>query len=401
MKNEDVLKVVNEILDGSDSVKVELNDNRLEPIVESLNKSRTRLWLSQQDISVEIPKGQSYITLTRIGSGVSVQSEETEEEQPIKTESKSSKPKPKRHQHSYIQPAIAGDIIDALIDDASHVLWFKGPTGTGKTVLAHHVCDQLGMELFQINCHASMGAESFFGAKTVEVDEKSNQNHIVFQEGIVTKAMKAGLDKDGNEIPDGKPGLLFIDEAGAMQPQVAIALNRLLESDNPRRTITLEQDGGRIVRSHSKFRIILAANTAGRGASSLDEKIYTAQKAALDISLLNRVAMTFRFGYDRNVERRIAMEKIGNDRIVNQVLGFRDDIRDNIRGRKLSTPFSTRSIVKISDAYRVYNDLKKAIYYTTFEQLLPTEKAVYNEIAVAKGIGDILMDFEQKDMDYM
>ena len=293
---------------------------------------------------------------------------------------------------------MAKDIMDVLLDDASHVLWFSGPTGTGKTVLAHYLANELDMELFQINCHPDMGDESFFGEKTIVVDPDTAQNKIEFQEGIVTKAMQAGLDADGNEV--GKPGLLFIDEAGSM-PTTSIALNRLLESDDPRRTITLEHDGGRVVRSHSKFRIILAANTTGRGATDMAQALYTAQMDALDGSLLNRIAMTFRFGYDRNVEKHIAMEKIGNDKVVSKVLKYRDAIRDNIRAGKLSTPFSTRSIVQIADAYRIFMDLPKAIYYTTFEQLLPEEKPVYNEIAVAQLGKDILKEFVQADIDYM
>jgi MoxR-like ATPase len=255
------------------------------------------------------------------------------------------------------------------------------------------------MELYQLNCHERMDDSSFFGEKTIAIDEASNQNHIVFQEGIVTRAMQQGLDASGKEV--GKPGLLFIDEAGAMPSSVAIALNRLLESDDARRTITLERDGGRVIRSHSKFRVILAANTGGRGATDMASSQYTAQMDALDISLLNRIALTFNFGYSRIVEKSIAMEKIGDDGVVAKVLKYRDAIRGNLRAGRLSTPFSTRSIVQIADAYRIYGDLKKALYYTVFEQLLPEEVPVYNEIALAEFGFDVLASFNDSDMDYM
>jgi MoxR-like ATPase len=266
-------------------------------------------------------------------------------------------------------------------------------------VLAHYLANELGYELYQLNCHGSMGHESLFGEQTIEVDKETGQNHIVFKDGIVVKAMQQGLDENGNEV--GKPGLLFIDEAGAIPQNVGIGLNRLLESDDPRRTITLENDGGRVVRSHSKFRIVLAANTAGRGATDMQEALYTAQMDALDISMLNRIKMVFKFGYDRKVEKHILMQKVGDDKVVAQILKFRDAIRDNIRAGKLSTPFSTRSIVDIADGYRLYSDLVKSIYYSTFEKLLPEERAVYNEIAVAQLGKDILKDFVEPDMDYM
>lgn len=399
VSTERVIEVVEQIMGQSDRVEVDINDPALAEIADSLPKSRVRLSLSMQsNISVEIPKSGSTITFNRIGASPAKKT-------PVTTSTTESKakpkpmPAPKRHQHSYVPPKMAKDIMDVLLDDASHVIWFVGPTGTGKTVLAHYLAKSLGRVLFQGNCHGSMGHDSLFGEQTIEIDPATGQNHIVFKEGVVTKAMQQGLDADGNEV--GPAALLFIDEAGAMPTNVAIALNRLLESDDPRRTITLENDGGRVVRSHSKFRIILAANNAGRGATDMNQALYTAQMDALDISLLNRVAFTFRFGYDRGVEKHIAMEKIGNDKVVSQLLKFRDAVRDNIRAGKLSTPFSTRSIVQISDAYRIYSDISKAIYYTVFEKLLPEEKAVYNEIAVAQTGKDILKDFVEPDMDYM
>jgi MoxR-like ATPase len=400
VSNDRVLEIVEGILGTSSSVAIELNDPALSEIADRIHKATVRRTLSMSGITVDFPKTGSSITLNRIGATPAVRPQATAQE-PAKQPAKPKKrPTPKRHQHSYVAPSMAKDIMTALLDDASHVLWFKGPTGTGKTVLAHYLANELGMEMFQLNCHERMDDSSFFGEKTIVIDDDSKQNYIKFQEGIVTQAMQAGLDEDGNET--GKPGLLFIDEAGAMPASVAIALNRLLESDDPRRTITLERDGGRVVRSHSKFRIILAANTAGRGATDMSSAMYTAQMDALDISLLNRVALTYNFGYNRNVEKSIAMEKIGNDKVVAQVLKLRDAVRDNLRAGKLSTPFSTRSIVQIADAYRLYGSMAKALYYTTFEQLLPEEQTIYNELAVAQLNTDILKEFASDDeIDYM
>ena len=396
---ERVIEIVEQIMGTSDRVEVDLNDPQLAEIAEAIPKSRVRLALStKSNISVECPKDGSTITFNRIGS-MAPSTSKAKTSKPASKAKPKAKPQAKQHQHTYVVPKMSKDIMTALLDDASHVLWFAGPTGTGKTVLTHWLCKELNRVLYQLNCHGSMGHESLFGEQTIEVDQETGQNHIVFKEGIVTKAMQEGLDEDGNEV--GPAAILFIDEAGALPTNVAIALNRLLESDDPRRTITLENDGGRIVRSHSKFRIILAANTAGRGATDMSQSLYTAQMDALDISMLNRIKMTFRFGYDRKVEKHILMQKVGNDKVVAQILKFRDAIRDNLRAGKLGTPFSTRTIVDIADGYRLYNDLAKAIYYTTFEAILPEERAIYNEIAVAQLGKDILKDFVEADIDYM
>lgn len=186
-----------------------------------------------------------------------------------------------------------------------------------------------------------------------------------------------------------------------MPAHVAIGINRLLESDDARRTFVIDQDGGRVVRGHSGMRIVLAANTVGRGSTGMEASAYTAQMDALDISLLNRIAVCFRMGYDREVERHILAEKIGDDRVAALVLKFRDAIRSHIKQSKLTSPFSTAHIVHIADMYRVFGDLGKAIYYVTFEFLLPEEKAIYNEQVMAITGTDMMKTFTANDVDYM
>jgi MoxR-like ATPase len=404
MESNEIIKAVEKMLGTGTTIRVNLADPDLKDLGPELVKSRNRVALARAGIVLQMEASGTSAVLNRIGKTSTLAPASApipQAAQPAAPVAPQAAPKPvlKRHQHTFVIPKIASRVIDCLTDEASHVLWFKGPTGTGKTVFAHYLADELGFELFQLNCHAGMGPESFFGEKTIEVDAATGQNKIVYKDGLVVKAMQAGLDADGNEV--GKPGLLFIDEAGAMPTNIAIALNRLLESDNPRRTVVLDRDGGRVVRSHSRFRIILAANTAGRGATDQFEAGYTAQMDALDISLLNRVGMTFRFGYDRKVEQRILVEKIGDDRIVDQAIQYRDAIRKNISEGRLSTPFSTRSLVKIADAYRVFKDFGTALYTTVFEQLMPSERAVYNELFMVKFGKDLLKANTDADCDYL
>jgi len=269
---------------------------------------------------------------------------------------------------------------------------------THNTTLVKYIGKQLNRKVFQINCRGDMGSEVFFGEKTVAVDPETKSNIIIYQKGVVEQAMVEGLDAQGNEV--GEPAILFIDEAASMPAHVAIGINRLLESDDARRTMVIAEDGGRVVRSHSKFRILLAANTVGRGANSAEDAMYSAQMDALDISLLNRVAVVFRMGYDREIEKHILLEKVGDDKVVSQILRFRDAIRGFIKQGKLSSPFSTKRIVDIANMYRVFGDIGKAIYYTAFEQLLPEEKAVYNEQAVILLGKDLMKDFVQAGVDY-
>lgn len=397
-----VIEGVEKILGGSDRVEVDMNDQNVAEIVGDIHKAKVRLGLSQKGIVVDFPQGGgTVLTIRKVTAGPAA-SEPVKP--PVVSEKKNMEPKPrpavKRSQHSYVPPALAKDIVSVLTDTASHVIWLAGPTQCGKSTLARYVGRELGRKVFQINCRGDMGSELFFGEKTVVVDEATKQNHIVFQKGLVEQAMTEGLDAQGNEVSE--PGILFIDEAAAMPAHVAIGINRLLESDDPRRTITLAEDGGRVVRSHSGFRIMLAANTTGRGATGLESAAYTAQMDALDISLLNRVAVCFRFGYDKNVEKHILTEKIGDDRVSKMVLKFRDAIRQHIREGKLTSPFSTAHIVHIADMYRIFGDLGKAIYLAVFEFVLPEERPVYNEQANLVLGKDLMKEYSTpEDIDYM
>ena len=65
------------------------------------------------------------------------------------------------------------------------------------------------------------------------------------------------------------------------------------------------------------------------------------------------------------------------------------------------TPFTTRHIVTIADMYRIFGDMLKAIYYAVVEQLLPEERAVYNETAMAVFGNEMLSQFVDSDQDYM
>jgi len=395
---------VSGLLNGSDRIEIDINDPQVSGIISHLHKARTRIELSQENLIVDFPQGGSTtLVIRRITAGQKAGAVAQPKAQQPTTDKKprapTATPSLKRHQHSYVVPAIATKMISVLTDDASHVVWLAGPTQCGKTKLVHHVGRELGRKVFQINCRGDMGSEIFFGEKTIVVDPATKQNMISFQRGIVEQALTEGLDEQGNEV--GAPGILFIDEAAAMPAHVAIGINRLLESDDTRRTFVIDQDGGRVVRGHSKLRIVMAANTVGRGATGVEASAYSAQQDALDISLLNRIAVCFRMGYDKEVERHILVEKIGDDRVAALVIKFRDAIRDHIRQGKLISPFSTAHIVHIADMYRVFGDLGEAIYSVTFELLLPEEKALYNEQAMAILGHDLLKKFTQKNIDYM
>lgn len=394
----EIMADIERLLNGGERAEIDINDKSVKDLVDELNRAKTRLELTQNGIAVDFPSGgATVLKVYRIGTKAQAAAPKAPEKAAVTPTAKVAKAS--GGQHTYVPPAMAKDLLSLLADEKSHIPFIDGPTQCGKSTLVKYLAAVRGNKMYRVNCRGDVGSEFFFGEQTIVVDQASKQNMVVFKRGVIEKAMVEGLDEAGNEV--GPAALLFVDEITACPAHIAHGLNLLFEGDDARRTLVLAEDGGRVVRSHSGFRIVCAGNTAGRGATGLNAGMYTAQTDALDISLLNRMSGFFRMGYDRGVEKRVLLEKVGDDKVVKTVLSYRDAVRQAIREGKLTSPFSTAHLVHIADLYRVYGNLGKAIYYVMMEYVLPEERAFYNEQAVLLLGVDILKQFEQGDVDFM
>jgi len=358
------------------------------PIGQAINKAKVRGHLvTNENIVATIDIPGNVITL--------IHADDADAGSKAKKTQPKSTPKVDRHRHTYCPPRFYKDIIDMYNLPEPIDLLFVGPTGCGKTTFAKWLGDQLGRPVYLIRGSEELTKDELWGGKTVEIDEASQQNHIVYKDGVVVRAMLEGLDENGEEV--GPPAILFVDEFAAIRSEVGLHFNHLAGCDDVRRTITL--DDGRTITSHSGFRIIFAGNTKGRGAADLAQMAYTAQSQALDISTLDRLIVV-EFGYDKRAEKAIMQQKTGDDRITEKVLQIRDQIRSHIKQGALSTPFSTRTIVNIARQYLAVNKLEKALYYACMTRLLPEEKVKYNEVCHTILAVDILKKFEDSSGDY-
>ena len=415
----EVVKVVAEIAATRGNIELSWDDPAIKDHIEILTKAKVRSTLvSEHSVSVSIDKTNRTVTL--VGTGVATApvtpaatpaddaTTATSEPAPV-PERVTPKSELKALHHTYIKPKLHNRMKKLIQSPSSLVVCGTGPTGCGKTHHMKLMAEELDMELFLINCRKDMESADFFGDKTVDIDKETAQNFVAFFEGKVVKAMTCGLDENGNEV--GRPGLLVIDEFPVIPSWIAIGLNHLLENASARRKISLESDGGREVTSHSLFRIVLLGNTIGKGLSGIRDAQYTAQGDALDISTLDRIDAIFKYGYNRKAEESILREKIGNDRVIKQVLEFRDAIRAKIRLGEATTPFSTRLLVSFADLYREYDgDIAEALHDSVFTKLVDDspdpsqpggELHLYNEQAVAIFGVDVLATVGDDDMDYM
>lgn len=398
---QDIVAKVEAILGNEGRIEIDINDDQISDFSHLLKRAKIRRPLCDAGIVVDFPHPSltmgTVLTISRVGAAVGFEPKASKTE--VKKTAPTKKPALKRHQHSYHKSAHVDRIISIFNDEASHIVYLKGPTQCGKSTDARQVADKLGRKIFTFSCNAETQYADIFGETDLKIDEATGQQTTYWKAGIIEQACKEGLDENGNEV--GEPAVLFIDEAPSMSAEIAIGLNRFLESDTPRREFVIARDGGRTIWSHSGLRIIMAGNTALRGATTDNESFHTAQMASLDLSFVKRIFCCLNYGYNKTVEKAILLEKVGNDRIVNSLLKFRDSIRDQIRVGELATPFTTKDLIKIADSYRIWGDLGAAIYFTLFGFLLPEEVVKYNEAAMLLSGKDLLKEYHDPNMDYM
>jgi MoxR-like ATPase len=441
LTNNEVIDKVKAVLGSSNSIEVNASDPALGGAGAYLHIVKVALALSKAGICVKRHQDGETFTIFRAGSAPTTSTKVTTAPKTTDKPTTAKAPKVDRTKHSSRPYAKEQDILDIMADDVSHVMMFTGPTGCGKTFEAKRLANLTGRVLYRMNCHGEQTEKDVFGEKTVVLNETTGSiqtfidqldftyldkvklswlkpvfymlaqfvrlllggtNHVVFKPGTLVQAMLEGLDEDGNEV--GPAALLLIDEFAAMPSHLSIALNSFFESDDPRRRLVIEADGGRVIKSHSGLRVIVTGNTAGRGATTMQEAMYSAQQDAQDLSVLNRVAVVFRFGYDKKLEKGILMEKVGDDKVVRIILRLREQLRGHIKNGTLTSPFGTRHLIYIADCYRVWGDLGKALYATIMGRLGPEERAVYNETFHAITSRDLLKEFEDStgsDIDYM
>lgn len=148
-------------------------------------------------------------------------------------------------------------------------VYLVGPAGSGKTTAARQIADALGLTFYY------QGAMS--GSHMVLGHEGLTRYH--------TTPTREAWEKGG---------LLLIDEIDGSEADAALAIHPM---DNGHMTFP---DCPTPIARHPDFRLIVAANTYGKGA----DRIYVG-RTQLDGATLNRF-ITLEWNYDEKLERAIA-----------------------------------------------------------------------------------------------
>ena len=305
--------------------------------------------------------------------------------------------------HKYRMPDFAGQVRNLVrqsIDGDGMVnLICTGGMGAGKTEFVYEIAREFGLKVFQVNGSEGLNMDDFFGTMAVGIDERTQQNYTYFDKGPLYRAFIEGtkVDGDGNQVLDdngdpivvGKPAVFFLDEFAAMLPEVFLGVfNRAMEiprQNGKGRSIEIPRDNGRVVKSHPGMVMFLAGNTVGTGNGGRFQMGYTAQGNKMDESTRNRVTGFYKFGYNKEAEKSIALSMLNDDWEAERLMIFRDNARNMFRNEKVETLFTTRSIVATCEVARNFRKngerdwMANAICVAVLNGLPETDKVAFNE----------------------
>ena len=305
--------------------------------------------------------------------------------------------------HRYRMPDFAdqvrGLVRQSIDGDGMVNLLLQGAMGTGKTEFVYEIAREFGLKVFQVNGSEGLTMDDFFGTMAVGIDERTQQNYTYFDKGPLYRAFIEGtkvdengdqvLDENGDPIVVGKPAVFFLDEFAAMLPEVFLGVfNRAMEiprQNGKGRSIEIPRDNGRVVKSHPGMVMFLAGNTVGTGNGGRFQMGYTAQGNKMDESTRNRVTGFYKFGYNKEAEKSIALSMLNDDYEAERLMRFRDNARNMFRNEKVETLFTTRSIVATCEVARNFRKngerdwMANAICVAVLNGLPETDKVAFNE----------------------
>ena len=217
-------------------------------------------------------------------------------------------------------------------------VFITGLSGNGKTLMIEQTCAQLKRELYRVNITIETDEDDLMGGHTLV------NGNIIFREGPVIKAMRKGA-------------VLLLDEVDLGSNKL-MCLQSVLEGKG-----YLIKKTGEWVKPANGFTILATANTKGQGSE--DGKFIGTQ--IMNEAMLERFAITMQQEYPPvTTERKILakeMELTGDvdSEFVEKLVDWADIIRKTFYEGGIDDVVTTRRLVHIVNAYRMFGDKLKSI----------------------------------------
>ena len=211
--------------------------------------------------------------------------------------------------------------------------FITGLSGNGKTFGVEQACAQLNRELVRVNITIETDEDDLIGGfRLVNGD-------TVWHNGPVIEALQRGA-------------ILLLDEIDLASNKI-LCLQSILEGKG----VFLKKIG-RYVKPAAGFNVVATANTKGKGS---DDGRFIGTNV-LNEAFLERFALTFEQEYpSAATETNILKKLCSDDKFCARLADWADIIRKTFYDGGIDEIISTRRLVHIIQAYKIFGDKVKAI----------------------------------------
>lgn len=232
----------------------------------------------------------------------------------------------------YVPFGFYKDLKNILKSKAFYPVFITGLSGNGKTLMVEQTCADLKRECIRVNISVETDETDLIGGPTLV------NGNVVNRDGPVLIAMKRGA-------------VLLIDEVDRGSSKL-MCLQGILEGKP-----YYNKKSGEVVYPKEGFNIVATANTKGRGS---DEGKYLSQ--ILDDAFLERFPITVEQEYPAvAIEKKILAPLIDDQVFIDNLIKWADVIRQTYEEGGVSEIISTRRLVHIAKAYKIFGEKMKAI----------------------------------------
>jgi len=232
----------------------------------------------------------------------------------------------------YVPFGFYKDLKNILKSKAFYPVFITGLSGNGKTLMVEQTCADLKRECIRVNISVETDETDLIGGPTLV------NGNVVNRDGPVLIAMKRGA-------------VLLIDEVDRGSSKL-MCLQGILEGKP-----YYNKKSGEVIYPKDGFNIVATANTKGRGS---DEGKYLSQ--ILDDAFLERFPITVEQEYPAvSIEKKILTPLIDDETFIDNLIKWADVIRQTYEEGGVSEIISTRRLVHIAKAYKIFGEKMKAI----------------------------------------
>ena len=211
--------------------------------------------------------------------------------------------------------------------------FITGLSGNGKTFSVEQACAQLGRELIRVNITIETDEDDLIGGFRLVNGE------TVWHNGPVIEALQRGA-------------ILLLDEIDLASNKI-LCLQSILEGKG----VFLKKIGQWVAPANG-FNVFATANTKGKGS---DDGRFIGTNV-LNEAFLERFPVTFEQEYPTPATEAKILSKIcDDDNLVSRLCDWADIIRKTFYDGGVEEIISTRRLVHIAHAYRIFEDKAKAI----------------------------------------